>query len=72
MKFVNKNQIKEAFISVPYENSGEPYDTTPSHGWQLILIMEYHESGYPCKIVIDCKSEDDCNATALRLGLTNI
>lgn len=72
MNFVNNNQIKQAFISKPYDNQNKDWDYTPSHGWQLILIMEYSNDGYHNTIVIDCKSEDDCHTTALRLGLTNI
>jgi len=67
--WINKDQIKEAFISEPYENSGEVFEVYPSHGWQVILIMNYNSDGYHDKVTIDRGSENDCINLLMKLGL---
>lgn len=72
MKFINKKKIVCADIFPPNTNSGEPWDNSTTHGWQLCLVTGYSDSGYPYTIVIDLGSEELCYLMAEQLGLTEI
>ena len=71
-RFVNTSKIIEAFISEPYENSGEPFDMGNTHGWEVILITGYTQDGYPNKITISEESEIDCIKKLNKLGLVQV
>lgn len=39
MKAINKDKVIMAEIFEPYENSGEPWDSARSHGWQVRVVL---------------------------------
>ena len=58
-QFINTSRVIEAVIVEPHTNE-EVFDSSPSRGWQIWLIVGYQSDGYPNKIVIDRNSEQDC------------
>jgi len=71
-QFVNTDKIIEAFISKPYENSGEPWDLGNTHGWEVVLVTGYNNEGYPYKITIPEESEIDCIKKMNKLVLIQV
>jgi len=70
MKFINIHKILSAEIVNPYENTGEAWDITESHGWRLNLTIGNSRS--PEMISIDRDGEAECIELAEKLGLTCI
>lgn len=70
--FVNINKITEAYISEPYENSGEHWDMGNTHGWEIVLITSYDSDGRPNRIVVPQESEIDCIKKLKDFGLVQI
>jgi len=71
-QYTNKNKIIEAFIVEPYQNSGDAWDLSSSHGWQAVLIVGYSVDGYPNKITVDKEDEISCMKFLDSLELTKI
>ena len=70
--YINKDKIIMAFILEPYENGGEIYDISPSHGWQVQCIIGFTMEGHSITKEIDCESEDECIIVLNHLGLTSV
>jgi hypothetical protein len=70
--FINPNKIIEAYISEPYENSGEGWDMYPTHGWQAVIITGYAQDGCPTRCVIECENEKEAYSKLIKLGLIPI
>jgi hypothetical protein len=70
-RFINKDAIISADIIKPYENSGEEYDTTPTHGWVVRFLVGY-DNGHPVFQEATLKDIDDCVCLIRSLGLTEI
>ncbi len=70
-KYINKNNVIEALISVPQtydEDNPFSYD----HGWQLKLLIGFQQDGFPNWIIIDYNSEEECKEAIKKLELTEI
>lgn len=70
--FINPNKIIEAYISKPNENCGENWDMSRTHGWEIVLITGYDESGIPHSVVVVEESEINCIKKLKDLGLVAI
>ena len=67
-QFINTDKIIEAIIVEPYTND-EVFDSCPTRGWQVWLIVGYQHNGYPNKIVLDFESEQMCLNACNEFGL---
>ncbi len=73
MKFINKEKIISAELVEPYENNGEPWDHTESHGWRLVLVVGHLPEGHRIIEVIDVKDKDaGIRLAYLSLELTKV
>jgi len=68
---INKHKIIEAFYLEPYSPDAEmPFGE--KHEWRIVLIVGFHQDGYPNKITIDKETEKECIDFINSLNLTPI
>lgn len=58
-KYINADKIITAVINEPHKQSSEHWDISPSHDWQLVLIVGYTEEGYPIKEIVERKTLEE-------------
>jgi hypothetical protein len=68
-KFINPQNIVEVDIKEPYKNSGESWDTTPSHKWKLRFVTNTVIDNFPYSFDYEYETKEECEEILLRMNL---